>query len=204
MCIRDRYTKELIEKTEEIKIAEDYENYLNVTHEEVRLSQVISSGFLRRLKETLENVIDDEGERKLEIYVGTEELLQAVLMDLFDTFEADQVPFASALLLELYDGTEGHYVKISYNKDMSYVEDIGSFMDRLKRMIESESTIEAFCEGTYKAPFYKKYVDKYWNKYGYLLVALAILAVAVLIAVIVNCCHRKTEEELQLTKQPPV
>lgn len=198
----EEYTEELIEKTSEIKVAEDYENYLNVTHEEIRLSQVISSGFLRRLKETLESVMDDEGERKLEIYVGTEELLQAVLMDLFDSFE--EVPFASTLLLELYDGTEGHYVKITYNKDMTHVEDIGSFMDRLKETIESESTIESFCEGTYKAPFYKKYVDKYWNKYGYLLVALAIVAVAVLVAVVVNCCHRKTEEELQLTKQPPV
>lgn len=197
-------TKELIEKTSDIQLAEDYENYLNLTHEEIRLSHIVSSGFLERLKDTLEDVIDDDEETKLEIYVGTETLLQAVLMDLFDSAEPDQVPFASVLLLEVYHGEKGYYVKVSYNKEISYVSDVSSFIDKLDEVIRSENTIKDFCKGTFKATFFTKYVEKYWNKYHYLLIALGVLGLAVLIAVFVNCCHKKSEEELQLTKQPPI
>jgi len=192
-------TKELIEKTKDIQLADDYENYLNITHEQIRLSRVVSSGFLKRLKEALDDAIDGEG-KKLEVYVGTEALLQAVLMDLFETLEPDSVPFASALLLELYKEENGHYVKITYNKKEAHIQDIDNFIDRLKTTIESKSTIEEFCRGTYKAPFYKEYVNKYWNKYGFLLIALGVLGFAVLIAVCINCCHKKSEEELRLTK----
>ncbi len=143
----DAHTKDLINRTSVLYYMWKYESLLGVQLQEgVNVSRVVVTPFLRRIKKGLLRALDGkerngpkntkmQPRRKLEIFTGSDTLMQSLLKELFGIARADVCPFASTLLLELYrNASSGQfYVRVMYNLELNTTFALKEFIQLLDR-----------------------------------------------------------------------
>jgi hypothetical protein len=138
--------------------------------------------------------------------VGTDTLMQSVLMELLDTFDVNKVPFASVLLFELYKAEQmegGYYVRVIYNKELNYTVPLGELLEKIKQVTVPEREFRSRCLGEYTLPVYT--VD--WKLFGLTWIAVVsgfALLLAVAVSIIKKFRRKVLEENLHLTQPPPI
>ena len=80
----EEYTNKLIKNTSDIHRKFKYDHYLNLAYDGIRLSRMISSKLLSKVKDSFEEVINNAGRGKMQIYVLDEIQIHALLLDLLD------------------------------------------------------------------------------------------------------------------------
>jgi len=145
----EEYVLELINKTSPIYEYRKLTRQLNRTQNGVKMSKIYSSKILNRFADTLQNAASNETKTsmKMEVFVGTDTLMQAILLDLFGIFNPNQVPFCSVLLLELYKNNTDNtkYVKIMYNKEININMNLSDFIEKVRNSTISNDEIDYIC-----------------------------------------------------------
>ncbi len=149
----EEFTRGLIENTSVVFDLRKHVYYLNATYRGTRVSRVVASPFLGRVRSSLGEALaahraGNRSARKMDVFVGSDTYLQSIMMELMEVQYPS--PFASVLLFELYKnktaGTDEYYVRLLYNKELNITLPIAELMSRLDASILPESEYDSLCE----------------------------------------------------------
>eukprot|EP01022_Parablepharisma_sp_SALTPOND_P018957 TRINITY_DN3170_c0_g1_i1.p1 TRINITY_DN3170_c0_g1~~TRINITY_DN3170_c0_g1_i1.p1 ORF type:complete len:485 (+),score=29.43 TRINITY_DN3170_c0_g1_i1:118-1455(+) len=210
--MNETYGLELINRSAVMYEYAKYENYLLVSYGDYQVSKLMATPFLTGIVKSFERVIEGVEEKlKYEMYVASDTLFHAIMLQLGYNGYTMETPFTSIMLFELYRNSTGsdepYYVRIMYNNKVNATYPLTEFTKLVKSVTYPEQTFWEYCEN-FDANV-KDTSMTAWIILGGVAIVLVIIAVAVVRTIKyrkwemarIEETTRNTEIELQHSQQ---
>ena len=148
----ENISMELINETEAIDKYYSYNYYFRVQYEDRIVYKIISSDFLNKVKELISLKIDSIEHNKsmplkFALFLGHDTMLNAILMSLGINDGNILVPFAAAIIIELYkDKDNSYFVDIIFDEKEHVKYELNKFYELIKRNTYDPETNHQYCK----------------------------------------------------------
>eukprot|EP00826_Nyctotherus_ovalis_P020122 TRINITY_DN16293_c0_g1_i6.p1 TRINITY_DN16293_c0_g1~~TRINITY_DN16293_c0_g1_i6.p1 ORF type:complete len:390 (-),score=86.74 TRINITY_DN16293_c0_g1_i6:35-1204(-) len=194
---REEVSLRLKEITDPVDLFLSYEYFFKVQYEDRVVHKIIASGFLNKVKELIAEKVEAvrrnaESPLKFALFSGHDTMLNAIIMGLKINQGDILVPFASAVVLELYQREDKSFiVTVIFDRMVDFTYPLKDFYKLVSDNTYDPATAYRYCKSFKRNP---KKEEKSTPITVYLIGAFCIASVlATAIIAIVYCVKRKRE-----------
>jgi len=144
--IDNKHAAELDKNSTFIYYRLKFNNYQKVSYGDYKVSKVMATPFLQHVKRTLLQIAQGKNtERKYEMYVASDTLMHAILLQL-GYYDEIEVPFSSVLYFELYRTIKGsYYINVIFNSAPNKKYGLKEFSTLIDKATYSENDFKNYC-----------------------------------------------------------
>ncbi len=200
----ENYTRKLIQDTSVVLDLKKHVYYLNMTYNGIRMSRVVASPNMLRIKNALymamtEHSTSGSVSHKMDVVVLGDTSLRAIMMELTDAQLRFEIPFASVLLFELRrDSDSEYYVRLQFNDELNYTLPIYDMLSKLEGSTLPADDYTSLCNVGLEPEGFE--VDwKFFALVSLLVGGGLLLALWAIYKLAMTCKLTVSEEQLKLT-----